>query len=105
MSNVSMLSPASGGNQVTCGGPTLATQRAYTPGAGNVVSVAVADDVVQLANRGWLALPGSGTTAQRPTGLGGGGLTIGFMFIDTTISKTIIWDGANWRDTQTGGVV
>jgi hypothetical protein len=104
MSNVSMLSPAAGGNTVTCGGFQPSTQRQYVPGAGNVVSVAIADDVVQLQGRGWIPLPGSGTTAQRPTSLGGGPLTPGATYVDSTISKTITWDGSAWRDTS-GAVV
>ena len=47
-----------------------------------------------------------GTTAQRPA-LNTMGQTIqaGTYFIDTSLSKVIFFDGANWRDPFTGSVV
>jgi hypothetical protein len=105
-SNIPMLAPgAPGALPVSCGGFSPQTQRQYSGLPGSIASVAVADDAIQLSGRGWTALPNSGTTAQRPTSLGGSPLPNPTFYIDSTISKTIVWDGVNWRDTQTGGVV
>lgn len=75
------------------------TQRPYTAVAGTIVAVIPADDVVQMQSRGWMLLPGSGTTAQRPTGPS---LTPGTLFVDSTVPATVVWDGANWRNVTTG---
>ena len=29
----------------------------------------------------------------------------GAMFVDSTLDKTVCWDGANWRDVTTGAAV
>jgi hypothetical protein len=106
-SNIPMLAPfnSSPTLPVTCGGFSSQSQRQYSGSPGTLISVAVADDVTQLQGRGWTALPNSGTTAQRPTSLGGSPLPTPTFYIDSTISKTIVWDGANWRDVTTGGIV
>jgi hypothetical protein len=82
----------------TEGGFQLAAERVYNAVAGTIVQVLDAD-VVQLAPRGWIQLPTFGTTAQRPASPT---LSAGAMHVDSTVSKTVVWDGANWRDVTTG---
>jgi hypothetical protein len=81
-----------------CGGFQPSTQRPYRAVAGTIVQ-ALPDDAVELAPRGWLQLPTFGTTAQRPAGPT---LNPGALHVDSTVSKTVVWDGANWRDVTTG---
>ncbi|HXP50996.1 MAG TPA: hypothetical protein VN922_13645, partial [Bacteroidia bacterium] len=57
-------------------------------------------------NTGWLrvTVQSNGTTAQRPdfsTYLTG---ATGFMYYDTSLTKPIWWNGANWKD-ATGATV
>lgn len=82
-----------------CGGPSLATQRSYTPHSGMVVNVVEGDDA-QLAGRGWLRTPSFGNTASRPIS----GLVPGVLYVDTQAGKTIIFDGRLWFDVVTGNV-
>jgi hypothetical protein len=58
-------------------------------------SALVSQGLVQVGNS-------SGSTAQRPTG--SGALFPGWIHIDTTLSKVVVFDGANWRDPITGAI-
>lgn len=92
----------------SCGGFQPATQRNYpavsgaAPSLGTIVPVLEADDI-QLAPNGWMRLPTVGATSARPA-LNSYALTPGCMHVDTTVSKTVIWDGGNWRDVTTGTI-
>jgi hypothetical protein len=55
----------------------------------------VSQGLIQVGNS-------SGTTAQRPTG--SGALFAGWQHVDTTLSKIVVWDGANWRDPISGAI-
>jgi hypothetical protein len=79
--------------------------RSYSATPGNVVDVYDADAEVLEAN-GWLRIAPSGPTASRPDGgaLGLYNASPGVAFYDTTISKYIVFDGANWRDTSGNSV-
>lgn len=88
----------------------MATVRVIPPAAGDTVTVngryyvgvsGVAQDVpsfdAQLLNaNGWIILDsgGSGTTAQRPTGLGL--KDAGLEYSDTTLGYSVVFDGVNW---------
>ena len=91
---------------VTCGGFLPATQRNYPPlggGAPGTIVPVLEGDEIQIAPNGWMRLPAFGATATRPA-LNSYALTPGSLFVDTTISKTVVWDGANWRDVTTGSI-
>jgi hypothetical protein len=78
-------------------------QRAYTATGGGFID-ALGDpnsgDASSLSSQGFLLIAASGTTAQRPNGMGI--QKPGFLYVDTTIAKVVVWDGANWRDPVTG---
>ena len=77
-------------------------QRAYSATGGGYID-ALGDpsaDAATLVSQGFLLVGGSGTTAQRPNGTGF--QKPGFIYVDSTISKVVMWDGANWRDPVTG---
>jgi len=102
-----MMIPAA----VSVGNPPLSPQycgftanlRTY---AGNVGDVVVVQDydVATLLAAGWIRLPDSGTTAQRPQ-RAAFDFVAGAYFNDTTIGKLIVFDGVAWRDPVTGAVV
>ncbi|MBV8060588.1 MAG: hypothetical protein JO253_03570 [Alphaproteobacteria bacterium] len=94
--NVLMLAPL-GGRTTTVNG------RVYSATDGTTITAPDFDAEV-LESNGWLRIGngGSGTTAQRPV------LTKanrGQHYHDNTLGKLIFWEGANWRDASTGGVV
>jgi len=95
----SML-PSTNAQSVYCGGFQPATQRPYIPVAGTIVTT-LDGDIVQLQPRGWMLVPAFGTTANRPAT---NNLAAGTMYVDTTLSITVIWDGANWRNVTSGAV-
>ncbi len=79
-------------------GPTIvANGRSYNPAAG-AQDVPDFDAVILEAN-GWSVIGhASGTTASRPTTSSAGTrLVTGFKFFDSTIGKTVTWDGKAWR--------
>lgn len=81
------------------GNPVL---RSYSATGGGFID-AIGDpsgDASSLVSQGFIPVGGSGTTAQRP--LAAGFLKPGFVYVDTTISKVVIWDGSNFRDPVTG---
>jgi hypothetical protein len=82
----------------------VAARRYYAASPGSVVDVTLGDETT-LDEQGFFQVGNaSGTTAQRPnfaanqTPLS----NVGFMYVDTTIPKVVVWDGANWRDPITG---
>ncbi len=86
------------------GNPNL---RSYSAAAGGFID-AIGDpnggDAASLVSQGFIPICASGTTAQRPTfatttvGVGPRGV----FYLDTTISKIVVWDGVSWRDPVTG---
>jgi len=88
-----VISPASGG-AVTVG------RNRYQSGAGQVLSVPDGD-VPALGAAGWLVVGTTGTTAGRPAATAGTVPTAA-AHIDTTLGKTVVSDGATWRDPTTG---
>jgi hypothetical protein len=67
----------------------------------------VTDNISARTQPNYAVVEISGTTAQRPVAgtpdfpnLGAGS-----SYYDTTLSKTIYWDGANWRDPTSGAAV
>lgn len=75
--------------------------RSYTSSVGGVMDVSDNDAAMLQAN-GWIELGPVGTTAQRPTGQ----LAKGQLYIDTTLTAVVRWDGINaWRNVITGALV
>lgn len=95
-----LMPPNANGNPVT----TKVNGRSYTCPANSSIDVPDFDGVL-LAQNGWTyaAAGGSGTTAQRPTGLTV--LNKGLDFHDNTLGKNILWDGKAWRDPDNGTAV
>ena len=82
------------------GNPTL---RSYAATAGGYIDAQgdpTSGDATSLVSQGFIPIGGSGTTAQRPNGAGF--VKPGFIYVDTTIPKVVVWDGVNWRDPVTG---
>jgi hypothetical protein len=102
MSLVNMMVPSGTNNPQPqtqfCG--DFANRRNYSGAPGAIVPVQDYD-AAQLAAFGWIRLPSPGTTAQRSDPRGSPGL----FFFDSTLGKTIVSDGLNWRDPQTGSTV
>jgi hypothetical protein len=98
--NIRLLPPAIASKQaITFNG------RSYSSTPGNVVDIIDAD-ALTLESNGWIPVAPSGSTAQRPVGvLGQYTATPGFQYYDTTLSKLVIFDSANWRDPANGNAV
>jgi hypothetical protein len=78
-------------------------QRSYSATSGGFIDALddPSGDAASLTSQGFVTVGGSGTTAQRPTGAGF--LKPGFVYVDTTLSLVVVWDGANWRNPVTAG--
>ena len=78
-------------------------QRSYTATGGGFID-AVGDpssgDASALTSQGFLKVCQSGPTSARP--VFSVGQSPGFQYLDTTLAKIVVWDGANWRDPVTG---
>jgi len=91
-----LMPPATGATTITVHG------RTYSCAVGNTVDVPDQDAIVMTAN-GWNAVAGGGavgTTAQRPAVP-----RPGVEYHDTSLGKTIIFDGKVWRDPANGSSV
>jgi len=75
--------------------------RTYAAAAGAFIDVPDFDAVVMAAN-GWVnaSVGGAGTTAQRPVRP-----AANTVYMDTSLSLLIIWDGKAWRNKITGAAV
>ena len=78
-----------------------ANGRSYTCALGSTLDVPDQDAAVMLAN-GWTSHAGGqvGSTAARPTAP-----YRGQEFHDSTLNKTIVFDGKVWRDPASGTAV
>ncbi|UGY03275.1 hypothetical protein [Bradyrhizobium quebecense] len=74
----------------------------YAIAAGGFVDVAGYDDAGMLAGqRGFFQVgDSSGPTSARPANI-----RTGWMHIDTTLNKAVVFDGSNWRDPASGAAV
>jgi hypothetical protein len=98
--NIRLLPPAIASKQIVA-----LNGRSYSSTPGSVIDIMDAD-ALELSGNGWIAVAPSGPTSARPTGtLGQYTATPGFLYYDSTISKLIIYDGANWRDPANGSSV
>ena len=83
----------------------MAIANGMNPAApGTIVTV---DSVAARTMPNFCVIEISGTTAQRPQAGQPGFLTLqaGNSYYDTSLSKTIYFDGQQWRDPTTGSVV
>jgi hypothetical protein len=84
--------------------------RTITGTPGNVFDIA-SFDAASLGANGWLDLFDSGPTSARPVAgiiMNPGQtttLSVGAVFLDTSINAIIAWDGAAWRNVLTGASV
>jgi hypothetical protein len=79
--------------------------RSYSGTPGSTFDIADFDAGELCANN-WLDLGLSGPTSARPSSTTGpNALAPGLMFIDTSLSAVVCWDGAAWRDVLTGDAV
>jgi hypothetical protein len=71
---------------------------------GTIITV---DTVAARTMPNYFQIEITGTSAQRPKAGDPAvpNLPAGTSFYDTTLSKTIYFDGANWRDPSSGAVV
>jgi len=104
MITVRLLPPINPGVQTR-----LAFGRSYTGIPGQVFDIILGDAAV-LEGAGWNRITFSGSTADRPTSTVAGTqqpvpLSTGLLYLDTTLAKVIVYDGAAWRDVIAGGVV
>lgn len=98
-----VFSPMPGSYRV--GAPTIANGRTYVPSAGTVIDVPTYDGNA-LGSNGWTVYGYSGPTAERPKAPAVAMDLEGVrVFYDTTLNKTIMWDGASWRDPLNGASV
>ena len=96
MPNIRVLPPnTTGTDTITVNG------RTYSATAGGFLDVPDFDAAVMLAN-GWVrgAGGGSGATAARPVKP-----PVNTVFMDTSLSLLIVWDGKTWRNKITGAAV
>jgi hypothetical protein len=108
MSNVSLNSANlvryNGFLSVLAGGSTM-TVNGRTYAAGGLLTIDRSSiDYSPLAAMGWAVIAHhSGTTAQRPSDTEQGvALPWGFMYLDTTINKVVVWSASGWVDHLTG---
>jgi hypothetical protein len=83
--------------------PPLPTQRAYTVTTNQILDVPgdMTGDAGEIVNSGFTVLGSVGQTSARPIA----NLRVGDRHVDLTLGFTVIWDGTNWRNPVTGGVV
>jgi hypothetical protein len=77
----------------------MQSRRWYTIAAGSFADVPgdMTGDAAALASQGFAAVAASGSTANRPKGI-----APGFLYVDTTLSAVVAFDGTNWRNVVTG---
>ena len=102
MPNIRMIAPARAGSPIQVFG------RLYAQVPGTAIDVP-SGDTGTLGAAGWLYVALSGPTAQRPTQsvvlAGIDGLVPGLEYFDTTLGRCIFYDGASWRDPNSGALV
>jgi hypothetical protein len=96
-------------NPAITGNPINVNGRVYPAvSPGTVVDVVDFDAPVLCAN-GYTRIAISGPTSSRPTTNQASGSLYyaapGLHYLDTTINRLIVWDGATWRDPTTGSAV
>jgi hypothetical protein len=83
--------------------------RTYAGGTPGAVQDVPVGDSEALASCGWMRMPGTvGPTANRPTTAPDQGVfqaTVGKIYLDTSISSEIVFDGVAFRDAFTGVLV
>lgn len=88
------------------GNPVL---RSYTAGAGQYIDALgdpASGDAATLGSQGFIAICASGPTSSRPN-FATSSVGIGVrdvLFLDTTLGKIVVFDGASWRDPVTGAI-
>jgi len=95
MTNYRMM-PAGNGKVTTA----TVNGRTYSCALGSTIDIVDFDAWALASAAGWVQVAPVGTTAQRPPKPG-----IQQFYHDTSLAKTIIWEGAAWRDPATGTAV
>lgn len=84
--------------------------RTYTAAPGSVVDAPDQDAFLMMSN-GWMCprdVRSSGPTSARPTKLPAGNSindAPGYTYLDTTLGYAVVFDGATWRNPDTGAAV
>jgi hypothetical protein len=89
---------------------TLNVRLMAVPGPNNPVApgtILTVDSVTARTMPNYFQIEITGTTAQRPKAGDPGvpNLAAGTAYYDTTLAKTIYFDGISWRDPASGAVV
>lgn len=95
--------PINGGPATAwAGSPVNASaRRNYAASSGSTID-ALNGDASPLASQGFVAVGDeSGATTARPVNKY---LRPGYVFVDTTLSLVVVWDGTDWRNPVTGAV-
>lgn len=92
MANILVMPPPRGGK-------TTINGRLYSAAAGSTLQVPDFDAGVLAAN-GWTLVATVGTTAQRPANP-----YQSMFYHDTTLGYVIVFEGAVWRNPNTGAAV
>lgn len=86
---------------------TCASGRKYSGIPGSVIDVPLGDAENMGGPAGWMRFPGmSGPTSGRPkpNDPDTNAAVVATYYVDTTIGKVVMFDGATWRDVITGSV-
>jgi hypothetical protein len=82
--------------------------RTYSSAPGAAIDIVDFDAGVLSAN-GWVKVALTGPTSARPSTNPNGTppylATAGLHYVDTTLDKVVVFDGATWRDPLTGSAV
>jgi hypothetical protein len=98
---------ASGGVVSGSLGPSQSPTKTYSCNVGSVIDVAGygdASEASQLVSQGFAVVGASGTSATRQTAAIGY-FKAGALFVDTTLSLVLMWDGLVWRNVVSGAAV
>lgn len=106
MATVRMFPARGGPSRAWSGSPSNVSGRRYYEASAGTYADVIKDDASTIASQGFFAFgDGSGTTADRPNDPN---LKAGFVYLDTTLSLVVVWDGpgpgGNWRNPVSGAV-
>jgi hypothetical protein len=112
MTTIRLMAPvlvAGRPNPAVTGSAMTVNGRTYPPVTPGTVIDVPDFDAGGLCGNGYVRIAPSGPTSARPsTSQASGSLYFaapGVNFVDTTIGKLIVFDGATWRDPVTGNAV
>jgi hypothetical protein len=99
---------ASGGVVSGSLGPSQAPTKTYNCNVGSTIDVAGfgdASEANQLVSQGFAVVGASGSSATRQAVTPSGYFKAGTLYVDTTLSLVLFFDGLVWRNPVNGNVV